>query len=136
MEGVHYSIETSPSGKRLYVFEVKVTQVDFGNYGGTCRFYVALKDASGRFYFGSGSCYQGTWPLSKRYSATYRLRFNIEGLAQPAVFAYATLLEIDGKILKERSQNITDSRTFITANEGKPTLAFDSCSYSYYDNGD
>jgi hypothetical protein len=105
---IDVSQKQNPAGEHQIVFSVQATQVRFGAYGGTCKFYVELKDANGKSYFGSTKIHQTTWRDSGGYPVTYIFPVKIEGIAQPSVVAYAAELEIGGVFLHSYKQNVRD----------------------------
>ena len=105
---IDFSQQQSPAGELQYIFSVQVTQVHFGNYGGTCKFYVELKDGNGKHYFGAAKVHQGNFSSSAGYAVTYVFPVDIGGLDRPSYVAYAAELEVDNAFINSYKQNVGD----------------------------
>lgn len=111
------------------VFSVQVTQVKFGTSGGTCKFYVQLKDANGKLYFGSTKVHQSIYRNSGGYPVTYVFPVRIEGLVRPSVVAYAAELEIEGVFLNNYKQNMREIPEWIQQCASYDKLTFSHVTY-------
>jgi hypothetical protein len=105
---IDFTQKLSPVGEMQYIFAVQVTQTRFGDHGGTCMFYVELKDGNGKHYFGTRKLHQSRFSNSGGYAVTYNFPVDIGGIDKPFIVAYAAELELEGVILNNYKQSITD----------------------------
>ena len=126
---IDFAQKQGPVGEMQYVFSVQVTQIRFGTYGGTCRFYVELKDGAGKHYFGAGKVHQSSWPESGGYAVTYVFPVNIEGINKPSLVAYAAELEVDGVVLNAYKQNVNDLEQWKAQGAAYDKVAFGRFSF-------
>jgi hypothetical protein len=95
-----------PLGEMQCIFSVQVTQIRFGPNAGTCKFYVELKDAAGKHYFGAAKVRQSTFLNSGGYAVTYTFPINIGAIDRPGIVSYAAELEVEGTVLNTYKQNV------------------------------
>ena len=126
---IDFSQKQNPVGEMQYVFAVQVTEIKFGNYGGTCKFYVELKDGNGKHYFGMRKLHQSHWIDSGGYPVTYTFPVNIGAIDKPSVVAYAAELELEGAFINNYKQNVTDIEQWKSQCASFDKLAFGRLSY-------
>jgi hypothetical protein len=126
---IDFSMKQSPLGEQQYLFLVQATQVRFGNYGGTCKFYVELKDGNGKHYFGTAKLRQANWPSSGGYAVTYAFPVNIGEIDKPAWVAYAAELELENVVLNNYKQNVADLEQWKAQCASLDKVHFDRLSY-------
>ena len=126
---IDFSQKQSPTGEQQMVFSVQVTQVRFESSGGTCRFYVELKDANGKNYFGSTKVHQSIYRSSAGYPVTYIFPVKIDGLTRPTVVAYAAELEIEGVLLNNYKQNVREIPEWVAQCASHEKLTFSHVTY-------
>jgi hypothetical protein len=126
---IDYSQKQSPVGEQQIVFSVQVTQVRFESAGGTCKFYVELKDANGKSYFGSTKVHQSIYRNSAGYPVTYIFPVKINGIPRPSVVAFAAELEIQGVFLNNYKQNVREIPEWVAQCASHETLTFSHVTY-------
>lgn len=126
---IDFSQKQNPAGETQYVFAVQATQIRFGDYGGTCKFYVELKDGSGKHYFGASKLHQSHFVNSGGYPVTYIFPVNIGAIDKPGVVAYAAELELEGVFINNYKQSVTDIEPWKTQCASYDKLTFGRLSY-------
>jgi hypothetical protein len=126
---IDFAQKQSPAGEQQMVFSVQVTQVRFDASGGTCKFYVELKDADGKKYFGSTKVHQSIYRNSGGYPVTYIFPVKIDGITRPSVVAYAAELEIQGVFLNNYKQNVREIPEWVAQCASHEKLAFSHVTY-------
>jgi hypothetical protein len=126
---INVTQKQSPVGEMQYIFTVQVTETRFGAAGGTCKFYVELKDASGKHYFGASRLHQSMFHNSGGYAVTYTFPVNIGGIDRPGIVAYAAELELENVVLNTYKQSITDLEQWKAACASYDKLTFGRLSY-------
>jgi hypothetical protein len=126
---IDFMQKQSPVGEMQYIFTVQVTQVRFGAYGGTCKFYVELKDGSGKHYFGASKLHQSMFSNSSGYAVNYSFPVNIGAIDRPSLVAYAGELELDGVLLNTYKQGVNDLEQWKAQCAPYDKVAFDRLSY-------
>jgi hypothetical protein len=126
---IDYAQKQSPVGEQQIVFSVQVTQVRFESIGGTCRFYVELKDANGKSYFGSTKVHQSIYRSSAGYPVTYIFPVKIDGITRPTVVAFAAELEIEGVFLNNYKQNVREIPEWAAQCASHEKLTFSHATY-------
>ena len=126
---IDFSQKQNPLGETQYIFAVQATQIKFGDYGGTCKFYVELKDGSGKHYFGASRLHQSHFSTSGGYPVTYIFPVNIGAIDKPSVVAYAAELELEGAFINNYKQNVTDIELWKTQCASYDKLTFGRLSY-------
>ena len=126
---IDFMQKQSPVGEMQYIFAVQVTQVRFGAYGGTCKFYVELKDGTGKHYFGASKLHQSQFSNSAAYAVIYTFPVNIGTIDRPSLVAYAAELELDGVLLNTYKQGVSDLEQWKAQGGSYDKVVFDRLSY-------
>lgn len=126
---IDFSQKQNPAGEMQYIFAVQATQIKFGDYGGTCKFYVELKDGSGKHFFGASRLHQSRFSTSGGYPVTYIFPVNIGTIDKPSVVAYAAELELEGAFINNYKQNVIDIEPWKTQCASYDKVSFGRLSY-------